>query len=309
MLKCKHMLERYEAGSVTWIDAQNPSQEEVREILETTAMPPELFTDLGTRSRHQYVTPAPGALKYTLRIPVVKHRDHVTPHEVKCLISKKFFVTVRYDTFGAADRFKKEFEVISTLHKTKKRMSGAHLFLAYLDFIYDSLNEKLDYIDSQLDDIEEGIFSHREKEMVTAISEVSRRLIAFRYTTKTHDDLFRTAKEPFEARFGKTAAAELNELHGKYFFITRTLNGYFDSLDEFRDTNLALLSTKQNEIMKNLTIMAFIMFPLTLFASLFGMNTTQTPIVGRPGDFWILLGIMLFATGSFFIYFKYKRWI
>jgi Mg2+ and Co2+ transporter CorA len=55
--------------------------------------------------------------------------------------------------------------------------------------------------------------------------------------------------------------------------------------------------------------MAFVTFPLTLFASLFGMNTEMTPIIGHPADFWIIVGIMLSAAITFFAYFKYKRWL
>ena len=61
--------------------------------------------------------------------------------------------------------------------------------------------------------------------------------------------------------------------------------------------------------MKILTIMAFITFPLTLFASMFGMNTHTTPIVGYPGDFWIILGIMVIVSAGLFSYFKYKKWM
>ena len=61
--------------------------------------------------------------------------------------------------------------------------------------------------------------------------------------------------------------------------------------------------------MKVLTIMAFITFPLSVIASIFGMNTKTLPIVGVPHDFWIIMGIMVFATIMFFALFKYKKWL
>jgi Mg2+ and Co2+ transporter CorA len=78
---------------------------------------------------------------------------------------------------------------------------------------------------------------------------------------------------------------------------------------EVRETNAALLNARQNEIMKTLTIMAFTTFPLSLIASIFGMNTDYLPIVGTPGDFWIVMGIMIALTASFFVYFRAKHWI
>ena len=88
--------------------------------------------------------------------------------------------------------------------------------------------------------------------------------------------------------------------------IVRTL-ALFETLEELRNTNSALLTTKQNEIMKLFTILAFITFPLTLFTSMFGMNTIATPIVGGTNDFWMILGIMGVVSIGFFAYFKYKR--
>jgi magnesium transporter len=70
-----------------------------------------------------------------------------------------------------------------------------------------------------------------------------------------------------------------------------------------------MLSTKQNEIMKIFTILAFVTLPLSLIAAVFGMNTTFIPIVGLPNDFWIIIGIMIITSLAMFAYFKYKKWI
>ena len=60
-------------------------------------------------------------------------------------------------------------------------------------------------------------------------------------------------------------------------------------------------------VMKTLTIMALVTFPLSLIAAIFGMNTRILPIVGKPNDFWIIMGIMLILKFVMFIYFKIRR--
>ena len=82
-----------------------------------------------------------------------------------------------------------------------------------------------------------------------------------------------------------------------------------NSVAELREINNSLVSTKQNEVMKILTIMAFVTFPLSLLASIFGMNTVYLPIVGHSLDFWIIIGIMAGATICFFAFFKHNRWL
>ena len=109
--------------------------------------------------------------------------------------------------------------------------------------------------------------------------------------------------------FGEQYIHNVKEISRRYQRLARRLRALSDTVDELRDTNIGILTTKQNEVMKILTIMAFITFPLTLFTSLFGMNTHTTPLVGQPGDFWIILSIMIVVSIGFFAFFKYMRWM
>jgi magnesium transporter len=62
--------------------------------------------------------------------------------------------------------------------------------------------------------------------------------------------------------------------------------------------------------MRVLTIIAFVTFPLMLFAALFGMsNMVSMPIVGTKGDFWIIVGLMLISAFVLLWYFRRKKWL
>jgi len=62
-------------------------------------------------------------------------------------------------------------------------------------------------------------------------------------------------------------------------------------------------------VMKLFTILAFITFPLMLFTSMFGMNTTHTPILGCQYDFWLIIFVMTSLTVLMYFYFKSKKWM
>ena len=154
-----------------------------------------------------------------------------------------------------------------------------------METLYAAGHDKLDYVQSLFSEIEEQIYLGKEKEMVFRISEISRKLIVFRQTLRAHDDVFRDAKYHFEQVFKSTHHDELEDVHMHFFHLLRRTVTLFETLEDFKNTNQALLSTKQNEVMKILTIMAFITFPLTLITSMFGMNTKATPVIGTDGDF------------------------
>lgn len=303
------MIERFSEGKLLWLALKNPTTEEVQEVMGETSFPPALMSDLTMPVPKSTAVAHDGAIKLTMDFPVVKRIDVDHPYEVKFLIAKHTLITVQYEEMEAIDRFKKEFEVISTLHKTSKHTTAGHLFMGLMHELYAACAAKLDYVESKLADIESKIFEENEKQMVVEIALVSKKLIAFRHILRTHDDIFKDAGPLFAEQYKNTFAHELEVIHDTYLTLLRRSNTLFETLTALRETNTAMLTTKQNEIMKILTIMAFVTFPLSLFTSTFGMNTTFTPIVGHPLDFWIIVGIMVIATVFFFIFFKYKRWM
>lgn len=308
VLKLRRMIERYSSGKLFWINLKNPIAEEVHEVIEAFDIPPSLLGDLLTPVPRNYALCIDGVVKIALDFPVVKRIDAEHPYEVKFIFSKHVLITVQYEEMEGLDRFKKEFEVLSTLNKTSKKLTGIHLFFVLMSELYSTSSSKLDYVESTLSDIEGAIFNDNERQMVVEIAKTSKRLIAYRHTLRAHEDMFFELEPIIAKNFDTVHSKDLASLQKSYSVLFRRTNALFDTLNALREANNAMLTTKQNEIIKILTIMAYITFPLTLFSSMFGMNTEATPILGHQYDFWIIVGIMTGVTIFFFSFFKYKKW-
>lgn len=302
------MIERFSYKTITWLDVTNPTNDEIRDIITEAHIPPDLADDVTVQIPQNTFIARKGVMKAVLDFPIVKRTDINHPHEVKFLVTKTHLVTIRFEDIEAIHRFGKEFEVRCML-QNGKTTTTPKLFLTLLGFMYDGLYSKLDYLESRLAEIEVQIFAEKEREMVTEISHVSRRLIAFRQIIDAHQETLENLDDAIVTGFGKKFAGAAEPITHHYSSLMRRMQTLVATLDDLRETNMGLLTTKQNEVMKTFTILAFITFPLTLFTSLFGMNTVTTPIVGDNGDFWIILGIMVIVTIFFFVYFKYKKWI
>jgi magnesium transporter len=303
------MVERFTQGKLLWINLKNPNSDEVKRVMDELELSPLLMADLTTPVPKNYALKIDTAIKITLDFPVIKRIDVEHPYEIKFIVSKHSLLTVQYEEMSAIDRFKRQFEVAATLRRTQKNITGAHLFVSLMNNLYESASIKLDYIESKLADIESDIFENNEKEMVFNISNTSKKLISFRHVVRSHEDVFRDARVLFEEMYGALFAQDLQNLQGQYFILLRRTNTLFETLTALRETNIAMLSTKENEIIKTLTIMAFVTYPLTLLSSMFGMNVSNAPIIGRDGDFWVIVGIMCIATLGFFVYFRHKGWM
>lgn len=303
------MIERIAHKNITWIDMINPTTDEVREVVTECSIPIEFANDLTTMIPRSEVHAVKNILKITLDLPIVKRTDINHPHEIKLIATPKHLITIRFESIEAIHRFSKEFEVSSLMKKNTKKDSGSHLCMSLLERLYKSMTVKLDFLESKMTDIEEQIFKAHEKEMVFEISLLNKRLISFKQILYAHKAVLEDLRVKVVVAFGKPYEKYVDILQDEYTHQLGRVGALTSTINELRETNNALLTTKQNEVMKTLTIMAFITFPLTLFTSMFGMNTQTTPLVGQKGDFWIILSIMAVVSVSFFAFFKYKRWM
>ncbi|MDP3402393.1 MAG: CorA family divalent cation transporter, partial [bacterium] len=180
-----------------------------------------------------------------------------------------------------------------------------------LGHLYTSIGEEIERVGRRLERIEQDIFAGKERQMVRAISNTGRVLLRFETSLARHEEpltefLAGLSTSSLLGTYFEEHAAKIasRRAHAKSL-----ASSYREIAHELRITNDSLLNTSQNEVMKILTIMAFVTFPLSLIASVFGMNTEYLPFVGQPGDFWIVVGIMVALTITFFAYFRMKRWL
>jgi magnesium transporter len=199
--------------------------------------------------------------------------------------------------------------VNSILDRSGVGKHAGYVFYFMVKKLYKALEHEIEYLTDALSEAEDKIFSGREREMVIELSHISRDLLTFKQAMMLHRDVLESLEPAGRQFFGMEFSFYLKGIIGEYFRVQNAIDANFNSLSELRETNNSLVSTKQNEVMKVLTILAFVTFPLSLLASIFGMNTDHLPIVGLPNDFWIIIGIMVAVTITFFVYFKHRNWL
>ena len=304
------MLTKYTHKNVTWIDLESPTKEEVHKIMEGYSIHPTVAEELLMPTLKPKVDLHNNFIYLILHFPAFRHTHNSQQNqEVDFIIGKDFIITTRYDTIDPLHKFSKVFEVDSILDKSDIGTHAGFVFFFMIKKLYKALEHELEYIHDALETIEEDIFEGREKEMVVSLSIVSRDLLNLKQALSPHKDVLNSFEEVGLKFFGKDFTHQIRSIGSEYYKINNIIHTHSDSLKELRQTNDSLLTTKQNEVMKVLTIMAFVTFPLSLIASIFGMNTSTLPIVGGPNDFWIIMIIMVSFTVIMFTFFKYKKWL
>ncbi|MCK5022141.1 MAG: magnesium transporter CorA family protein [Candidatus Pacebacteria bacterium] len=306
------MLKKYTFENITWIDLENPTQEEARNLATEYKLHPLVADELLLPTFKPKVDLHKNFIYLILHFPTLKHEESDGENynkEIDFIIGKDFIITTRYDSILSLENFSKVFEVSTILGDKEKKIEHAgYLFYHITRKLYESLIDELDYIEELQEIIEKNIFDNKEKIMVKEISKVGHNLLDFKQATGHHREVLDSLEIAGENFFGKDFSYYLRSINDKYRNVSHIIKTNQENLKELRETNDSLLTTKQNETMKVFTILAFVTFPLSLLASIFGMNTEKTPIVGMENDFWIIMIGMIIATGIMFSFFKYKKW-
>jgi magnesium transporter len=86
------------------------------------------------------------------------------------------------------------------------------------------------------------------------------------------------------------------------------LENYKEVVEALEDTNESAIAHRTNETFRVLTAISVIVLPLTLVASIWGMNV-HVPGQGDVGAFWLVLGLMLVMLVGLVLYFRRRGWL
>jgi magnesium transporter len=75
------------------------------------------------------------------------------------------------------------------------------------------------------------------------------------------------------------------------------------------EATLGMISTEQNQIIKLFSVMAVMLMPPTLVASIYGMNFRHMPELEWPYGYPLALGAMVLAAVIPYLYFRRKGWL
>jgi magnesium transporter len=303
------MQSRHEHRGLVWVDLESPSRDEIHSIMEEFGIRPLIGEELLVPASKPRVEFHQSYTYVILHFPALRHTHKNREQEVDFVIGKQFLVTTHYEAIDPIHNFSKVFEVNSAMEDASLGEHAGFIFVSMLKRLYKGVEHELEFIRHDLTTIEEHIYSGEEVLMVEAISHVARDLLNLRQILEPHREVLHALENEGSTFFGNDFVPLLKSLSNEYYKVHNHVMRLTESLHELRETNNSLLSTKQNETMKIFTILAFVTFPLTLFVAIFSMDTKETPIVGQPHDFWIILGMMFVAALCMFAFFKRKKWL
>jgi len=185
---------------------------------------------------------------------------------------------------------------------------SGRLLYEVLDDLFDYCFPILDKIGHKLDRVEDEMFEGRSEEVVRDLSNVKQEIISYRKIIKPERSTLRLLERETERFLPEALELYFGDLVDAAERIWDLLDNYKEVVEALEDTNESVISHKQNDVLRVLTVFSAIVLPLTLLTSIFGMNVAF-PGSGTGEAFWVIAAVMVVTLGGLLAFFRLKRWL
>ena len=189
------------------------------------------------------------------------------------------------------------------------RGSG-YLLYRLVDDCFDYCFPMLRKIGNKLDALEDDIFEGRSEDIVRDISNAKQEIINFRKVIRPQRPVLRDLEKVKSRYLSPDFDLEIyfDDIVDAHERIWDMLENYKEVIEALEETNESVISHRLNDILRVLTSISVVILPLTLIASIWGMNT-KVPGQDNLGAFFAVLGAMFLILIGMVTWFKKRGWL
>jgi len=295
---------------IVWHDILSPTKEDIEFIKRTVNPHPVILEELKTPSGRQKAEIYDGYLYLILHFPVYHEAKRTSlPVEIDILANKNEIITVHYEELEPLTAMQERCAALSDFKNYCLGETTADFIYRLVENIIEFAQRQLRHIDEKVSLMEEAIFGGKEKEMIREISVIKRDILDFRRILRPLHGTLESLEKRGADFFGSESKIYFSDLVGDYTRLWNLAENYKDTIESLEATNQALLSSKIDEVMRIIAVLAFLLAPFTVIGGLFQINTQFTPIIGNPSDWWIITALMFGGCVLLYFYFKRRGWL
>ncbi|MDB5195379.1 MAG: Magnesium transporter [Parcubacteria group bacterium] len=305
------MVTRHTRGKITWVDLESPSHEELDSVMREFNIDERIEEEIIAPTPYPIVISFPKYQYLILHFPTTDPAGGTRTQEVDFIVGKHFIITARYEIIETLHNLHRVFEAEELLGLPHATAHADELLERLMRRMYGAIREEMEHAARVLDRIETDMFAGKERDTVHGISDVGRVLLRFQTTLARHQEPLAQFLQGLTAPafFGKKFSEHAAHIEGEREHVADLVRSYRAAATELRATNDSLLNASQNEIVKRLTVVAFLVTPMTVLSSLFNMNFRALPFQEDPHAFWIIVVLGLLVSLTAFVFFKSRKWL
>jgi magnesium transporter len=225
--------------------------------------------------------------------------------QLSAVITDRVLVTHHYQPLPAITNVKQ----FCFRHAAQVGRGPDYVFHLVLDQLVDEYAPELDSIVDRLEEIEVTLLQRPSHHLISELIRLKRRVLAFRKTLIfMREMLARLTRGEFELVNVREIAYYRN-VFDHLLRYTELIEGAREMISDLMQTHLAAVSNKLNGIMKLLAMVSTVILPMSLIASIYGMNFENMPEVKWQYGYPFALGLMVVVAVIAIWVFYRQRWI
>jgi magnesium transporter len=291
-----------------WLDLHDPGPDELAKLRDIFGFHPLALEDTEQFGQRPKLDDY-GDYIFLVFYGAWRHQDDDPDplREVHLFVSGQYLVTIHRDPLPALDQQREQLD---------GRLLHSEQFLLYrvLDALVDSFFPLLADMDDEIDELEAAVVASPSDDQLQRLFGLKRQLVAMRKVVSPQRDLFASSVE----RISELEGFELDErdyfrdIYDHLIRISDLIDSYRDLLSGATDLYLSTVSNRQNDVMKQLTVIATIFLPLGFITGFFGQNFgfLVNHEITSEWTFWVIgVGSMVATCVALLVFFHRKGWV
>ncbi len=297
------------AHGLTWAHLDAPTADEAAQLAGRFGWHPLDLEDVLSKRQRPKVDEYPEYLFVVLHFPVYdKAVQRLNAGELDAFLGPGYLVTLPTVELLPVTRLFLRCKEDEELRENLFSKGSGYLLYHVLDDLFDYCFPILDKIGHKLDSIEDEMFVGRAEDVVRDLSNVKQEIISYRKIIKPERSTLRLLERHVPRYLPKELDLYFDDIVDASERVWDLLDNYKEVVEGLEQTNESVISHRQNNVLRILTVFSVVLLPLTLISGIFGMNV-DFPGFGTAEAFWVIAGVMIGLAAGLVGFFRYKRWL
>jgi len=297
-----------ESGGTLWVDLFRPTREEAALLSDVFHFHPLAIDDCMRPSFRPKVQSFEDHIFLILHGPDLTTREpELRTLEMDAFLGRNFLVTVHSVPLRSIEH------ALQQCGKSPSQFLGRGAALALhsvLDEMAENYSPHLSRSEAQVTQLEEAVLEGKAgKEILPQLMSFRRSLLSQRQVIAAQRDAVNLLTHQGPPLISERARVYFRDVVDLYQRVLEVTEIQREALAGARDTYFSMISSRANEIMKTLTIIATVMLPPTIVSGIYGMNFDDMPEFGLKHGYLIAYGLMAAIVCVMLFYFRRKKWL
>ena len=298
-----------EASGIRWIHIESPRTADRDWLEEHFDFHPLDYEDVFSRNQRPKLDQYDDYVFIVLHFPLFdKDTNRILTAELDLFMGPDYLVTMPNMPLPPLSAMFERYREKDDLREEVFSKGTGYLLYKIVDTGVDASFPMLRKTALKLERLEDDIFEGRSSEIVRELSDTKQEIINFRKIVRPQRAVLRDLERTKQRYLQEELEIYFDDISDAAERIWDTLENYKEVIEGLESTNEAVLSHQLNDSFRILTAASVVLLPLTLIASVFGMNV-QFPGEGESITLYLILALMAVLLVALVILFRRRGWL